>query len=63
MEVARVPPPEVVPEDWSAEFRGAASRLADACRAVDPQSADEAVQRRDDDDLPPPEAVLPASGA
>ena len=44
-EFARVPPAEVVPEDWSAEFRGLARRLAEACRAVDPQSVDEALKR------------------
>jgi hypothetical protein len=44
-EMARVPPPDVWPEEWAAEFHDVARQITESCRAVDPTSTDETVQQ------------------
>jgi superfamily II DNA/RNA helicase len=66
-EFLHVTPQGVSPEDWQAELRDIATRLAESCRAVDPASTDEAMQRAHEGDVvegeaaPAPEIPPPSS--
>ena len=44
-EFAKSPPADVWPADWQNEFHAVASALTESCRAVDPTSTDEIVER------------------
>jgi hypothetical protein len=52
-EIARVPPADVWPEDWSRGFLDVARRLTESCRAVDPTSTDEIVEQAHAEDESP----------
>jgi hypothetical protein len=43
-EFAQLTPRDVSPEDWKAGLTGVSDVLANACRAVDPQSTDEMLE-------------------
>jgi hypothetical protein len=56
-EFLHVTPQGVSAEDWQAELRDLATRLAVSCRAVDPESTDEAMQRAHEGDVVEGEAA------
>jgi len=43
-EFAQLTPPEWTPEDWQAEMNDIAEQLTRACRSVDPESTDKAIE-------------------
>jgi hypothetical protein len=44
-EFGQVCPPDATPSDWQAELRDLAEQLTASCRAVDPTSTDEAIEK------------------
>ena len=50
-EFARVPPTDVDPHAWSDELQEISERLAETCRAVDPQSTDKFIEESRTGDL------------